>query len=288
VLLGYKFHALKLIIQVNKRRTELNASLALLQPKVDEEALVEWLDDCDHDAAQRRARIGEMLLASGRVYSTMERGAIETCLDMFTLFDSSSDGTTQQTRSATIKRLETKQDSATRRLLGRAEAEIRADVLDIVAKTLHALDCRYGVSRNVADPNAVRIEVLEKVNPFHSKGFARYKARGMSDRSFVMSMIAKQVAEDPLTYVVAVVPIPSHDKITQQDEAGAVRAENHRSFRLTALAPGLTNLEYCCSLDLKGWVPQVRVHASMGACALAIACVHGVGMRRFSPLLCRS
>jgi hypothetical protein len=72
-----------------------------------------------------------------------------------------------------------------------------------------------------------------------------------------MSAVAKQVAEDPPTFLVAVVPIPSHDKVTRKDEAGAVRGENCRSFRLTKLAPGVTKLEYSCSLDLKGHVPQI-------------------------------
>jgi hypothetical protein len=64
------------------------------------------------------------------------------------------------------------------------------------------------------------------------------------------------VADDPPTFVVAVVPIPSHDKIRPKDEAGAVRAENCRSLRITAVAPGVSNLEYACTLDLKGNVPR--------------------------------
>ncbi len=35
-----------------------------------------------------------------------------------------------------------------------------------------------------------------------------------------------------------------------------MRAETHRGFRLTELVPGVTKVEYTCSLDLKGWVPQ--------------------------------
>jgi hypothetical protein len=52
------------------------------------------------------------------------------------------------------------------------------------------------------------------------------------------------------------IPIPSHPKITAKDEAGAVRAENFRSFRMTEVAPGRTRLEYVCSLDLRGSIPQ--------------------------------
>ncbi len=87
----------------------------------------------------------------------------------------------------------------------------------------------------------------------------RVKAQGIRDRTFLNSVVAKQVTEDPPTFVVAVVPIPSHEnlKISQKDEAGAVRGENCRSFLLTELAPGVTKLEYGCSLDLKGRIPQI-------------------------------
>ena len=135
--------------------------------------------------------------------------------------------------------------------LGFAEAEIRADPLLIVAYCLNA-DGRH-VSTPL--PNRVRYEVFH-INAHHLVTFIRFKAPGVRDRVFLNSAIAKQVADDPPTFVVAVVPIPSHDKIRPKDEAGAVRAENCRSFRITAVAPGVSNLEYACTLDLKGNVPR--------------------------------
>ena len=68
--------------------------------------------------------------------------------------------------------------------------------------------------------------------------------------------MASKVADDPVTYVVAMVPIAHHDLLTPKDEAGAVRAENCRSFVLTQVAPGVTKIDYVCSLDLKGSIPQ--------------------------------
>jgi hypothetical protein len=47
-----------------------------------------------------------------------------------------------------------------------------------------------------------------------------------------------------------------HPKISAVDEAGAVRAENFRAWRLTEVSPGCTRLEYTCSLDLKGHFPK--------------------------------
>ncbi len=75
-------------------------------------------------------------------------------------------------------------------------------------------------------------------------------------RTFLNSFIAKRVAEHPQTYIMVAIPIPSHPKLSAKDEAGAVRAENFRSFRMTEVAPGRTRLEYVCSLDLRGSIPQ--------------------------------
>jgi hypothetical protein len=257
VLLGFKLSAAKRLVQVNQRRAELTSALVLLQPKLEDEDLAVWLDDCDHDAKHRQARISEMALPSGRAYGTMEMQALERCQGMFDLFDGSSGTETQLKLSAAVKRTATKYDGATRLLLGFSEAEIRADPLSIVAYILDYPGSRVGQTEAAANPNKVRAECLEHVNPHQTIGFARYKAYGMSDRTFLYATVAKQVGEDPRKYVVVVTPIPRHDKISQKDEAGAVRAENCRSFRLTEVAPGVTSIEYCCSLDLKGLVPQI-------------------------------
>ena len=71
ILLGFKLSALKRLVQVNQRRTELLEDLALLQPKLDDENLAMFLEDVDHDTEQRQARIAEMALPTGRLYSRM-------------------------------------------------------------------------------------------------------------------------------------------------------------------------------------------------------------------------
>jgi hypothetical protein len=205
-----------------------------------------FLDDLHHDATQRQARIGELASPSGRVYSTMENEAIETLLRMLRPFEGSS---------ASATRSETRQDAATGRMHGHAQVEVRADPLDIVAGIL-SLDSRFLQSSNAANRLLVRCDTLEHVNAHHTIVFVRHKLPGIRDRTFLFSFIAKQLAEDPPTYAVVNVPIPSHDKIGPKDEAGAVRAENFRGFKLTAAAPGVSRLEYCCSLDLGGRVPQ--------------------------------
>jgi hypothetical protein len=255
LVLGFKLSAFKRLVQVLQRRAELEFDFALLQRKLEDEDLAAWLDDLDHDAEHRQRR--KMALTSGCVHSTMENGAVERCQRMFALFDGSSARAKHLKRPATVARSETKYDEATRLLFGFAEAEIRADPLDIVGYILNYADSRRGRTEVEDDPTLVRYECLERVSPHHVVVFARYKLKGLRDRTFLGSAVAKQVAYEPPAFVVAVVPIPSHDKITRKDEEGAVRGENCRSFRLTEVAPGVTKLEYTYSLDLKGRIPQI-------------------------------
>jgi hypothetical protein len=254
-LVGIKLTSAKDLVQIVERRKELKANLSLLRRMLEDKGLVDWLDDVEHDMSQRQGRVGEMASPSGRVYDAMENGAIAKCRGMIALFDSNSASATQLPHPATIARLETKQDAASNLVLGFAELEIRAPPLEIVAYILN-LDSRFMESENAVDADLVCARVLETVNPHHRIWFNRYKARGVLDRTFLYSVIAKQVAEEPPTYVVAVVPIPSHDRMDPKDEARAVRGEVCRSFRLTEVAPGVTKYEYACSLDLKGWIPQ--------------------------------
>ena len=256
VLLGFKLSVAKRLVQVNQRRIELQEALSLLQPKVEEEELAVFLADVQHDTSQRQAWIAEMASPSGRMYSTTEIEALEKCSGMLEWFDSSSDGVTQLTRPVSIMRLETKTDPATRRLMDRVEANIRADPWDVVAYILN-LDSRVVHSVTAADANLVRFECLGAVNAHHTVGFGRFKAPGVMDRTFLASSIAKHVAEDPPTFEVAVVAVPRHEKIVPKDEVGAIRAEVYRSFRITEVAPGTSKLETSGSVDLHGWVPQI-------------------------------
>jgi hypothetical protein len=252
LLVGIKLNAAKELVQVIERRKELTANIAALRWQLENEDKVSWIDDVVCDTARRNDRIAAMPLAQ---YSTAETEAIEQCKGMLALFEGHDAGTTQLKHSATITRLETKLDAAGRLLLGRAEAQFRADPRDIAAFFLN-LDSRFMALLDASNPNMVRFESTS-VNAHHTIAFGRYSGPGVSDRTFLMSVIAKQLAAEPLTYAVAVVPIPRHDIVSAKDEAHAVRAEVYRSYKLTKEAPGVTKLEYSCSIDLKGWVPQI-------------------------------
>jgi hypothetical protein len=186
----------------------------------------------------------------------MEKDAIEKSNAMFGLFERRSASLIQRKHAATITLSETNQDPVTRQLFGHVKAEIRADSLHLVAFILND-DSRFMRSLDAADAACVRSEVVATVNPHHRVVFMRFKAPGLSDRTFLNSLVAKQVAVDPPTYVVAITPIPSHENILPKDEAGAVRAECYKCLRCTEVAPGLTELDYTVSLNLRGWVPQI-------------------------------
>jgi hypothetical protein len=285
LMIGVKLSAAKEVAQTWQRRIELKANLRLLQPVLEAEDLASWLDDAAHDMGQRQQRIATMEKESASDLDAIASEAIEKGLRMLARSESSaaaqaehisrqgsnlqgslrslakqaSTTWSQLHLSATITRVETKQDSVTGLLLGQAEAEIRCMPQEILAYILNA-DGRHVQVTSRADRNMVRQESLETVNSHQQVIFFRYRLPGVpSDRTFLNHFVARRF--DDATFVLACVPIARHDKITQKDEAGAVRAENTRIFRLSEVTPGVTRLEYICCVDLKlngkGFIPQI-------------------------------
>ncbi len=255
VLLGFKLSAVKRLVQVSQRRAELKAALVLLEPKVEAEKLAVWLADVEHDAKQREDRIAAMDAAAGRVYDMLEAEVLAKGADMFAVFEASSAGAKQLTHSVTVLYSETKLDAATGLLFGRAAAMVRATPQEIVA---HMLNYDGHFNQSTIDPTVfIRAEVVEQSNAHHTIIFNRAKlGAGLSQRTFLNSLVAKKVEDDPPTYLLVALPIAQHDKITPKDEKGAVRAENCRAFKLTEVAAGITKMEYTCSLNACGSIPQ--------------------------------
>ncbi len=254
LLVGFKLNAVKELVQTHERRKELKANLLLLVRMWEDENKAAWIADITHDAEQRKSRIAVLDSASGGLYSAMEEEAIGKGPAMFAKYESSSAGVKQLERSASVDRAETRLDGLTGLVLGLAEAVVATTPQEIIAYCLH-YDSRH--LRATLKPTVnIRAEPLETVNGHHTIIFNRLRAAGISDRTFINSIIAKRVAEDPPTYLMVVLPIPSHGAITRQDEARAVRAEFSRCFRLTEMASGRTSVQYVCSLDLRGFVPQ--------------------------------
>jgi hypothetical protein len=186
VLLGFKLSAVKRLVQLNQRRAELSAALALLQPKVEAEKLAGWLADVEHDAKQREVRIVAMDSAAGRVLDMLEAEVLAKGADMFAVFEASSAGAKQLTHSATVMYSETKLDAATGLLLGRAAAMVRATPPDIVAYMLN-YDSRFLESTN--DPTVfIRSEVVEHVNSHQTITSTESRQRGFpTGRSSTLS-----------------------------------------------------------------------------------------------------
>jgi hypothetical protein len=281
LLIGIKLTAAQQLVQITERRKELQANLSALRMTLEHQDTIDWIDDVMHDAKEREDRIAE--LESTEAFSTAENATIEKCMGAFKLFNGRDAGTTHLKHSPTITRLETKLEEAGRLLLGQAVAQYRADPREIVAFFL-SLDSRFMKSLDAANPNLVRFESLERVNGHHTIAFGRYSGPGVDDRTFLMSVIAKQLTEEPLSYAVAVIPIPRHDKIGLKDEARAVRAEVYRSYRLTESSPGVTTVEYSCSIDLKGFVPQIITNTISVPQQLEIVGTHQRYFQQVRPL----
>jgi hypothetical protein len=254
LLVGIKLTAPKELVQTIERRKELKVNLSLLQRSLEEEEMTSWLADVTHDTALRQETTDAIEPASDQVYTTAEGALIDSGTAIFADYDASSAPVTKMKCSAIMARSETKLDAAGRLLLGRAEVEIPASPQEIVAYILN-YDGRH-IGKN--DPTFdIRSEMVARVNAHHTIVFNRKKlGSGLSDRTFLNSLIAKKVSENPTTYLMVVVPIPQHTKITPKDEAGAVRAENFRIFRFAEVAPGRSKTDFVCSLDLHGLVPR--------------------------------
>jgi hypothetical protein len=70
------------------------------------------------------------------------------------------------------------------------------------------------------------------------------------------ALLWQKVSDTPLTFVWVAVPIDHHAEITAEDEAHAIRAEFVRCIQATKTAPGVSRIEYACSLDIKGRCPN--------------------------------
>jgi hypothetical protein len=252
LLVGIKLTAANEIVLSIARRKELTANLLRLQMRLEDEDKKAWIEDVTHDTVRRQDRILELGSASGLSYTATENELLQKGAAMLAVFEGSSAGAKQLKHSELIMYSETKLDEATNLLLGRAVAMVRATPQEIVAYCFN-YDSRHIHSRPGAH---VRAEVLEHVNGHCTIIFNRVRLPGVSDRTFLTSMVVKRVADDPPTYVLVGAPRPHHDKITPEDEKGAVRAENCRCFRLTEVAEGITKMEYACSLNLRGSIPQ--------------------------------
>ncbi len=254
LLVGFKLSSAKELVQTIERRQELRLNLSIVRTLLEIEDTKAWIKDVAHDTKQREDRIAELESASGHVYGLLEDALIAKGDAMFAVFDAKSVGAKLSKHSALVYS-ETQLEASTGLLYGRAAATVRATPQEIVAYCLISDDSRF--MQSTTNPTVfIRSEVVAHANAHHTITFNRCKATGISDRTFLNSVVAKKVEDDPPTYVLVILPIAQHHKITAKDEKGAVRAEACRAFKLTEVAEGITKLEYVCSLNLGGSIPQ--------------------------------
>jgi hypothetical protein len=239
--------------------------------KVDAHALP-WLVDLEHDLKSRKGKMVKMV-GDGTPYEDDEDSVIQSLLVMLAA-DSAHVGhisgsftqTIQRPFSQAIQGLKmrrlkhgpttdsswTKLDKKSGLLVGNTHLVIRgASPLDIIAYLMDP-DGRHQQSKRNRE-SEVRLEIREARNVHCAVLFYEVKMPPFRNRTFLNIVVWKKLSETQ--YVWCVSPIANHGSVTPSDESHAVRAEGARCMRFTVLARGVTNVEYACTLDLKGHFP---------------------------------
>ncbi len=217
----------------------------------------QWMADVLFDTIIRRRRIQRMATEE-QTYTVEEMRMIARCMALFDAFDLRSAKAKELEGASTMEFAQTKRDQKTGKLLGRSRAVIRgASPEDLVAYTME-YDSRHHFS--LRNPHVdVRSEILDIINEHHIVIYNEKCNAGFHNRTFLNSMIWKQLSAEPRVFVLGAVPIDHHFQIGPADEAHALRAETMRCFRFTALRPDVTLFEYASWLDLQGHVPKLVI-----------------------------
>ena len=212
-----------------------------------------WLNDARDDGAWREATVREMCEGE-HSYNPEETALIAKVMALLGTFATGEGKARPMRRSKTVELAETKHDERSGLLIGHVEAEVCTSPEQVVAFLMH-----FGSKflQSTANPQVdVRYEVLEVRNTHDAVVFLEKKTAPFQNRTFLNALLWQKVCDTPLTYIWVTVPIERNSKISLDDEAHAIRAEVTRCVRATQTAPGVTRIEYACSLDLKGRFPS--------------------------------
>jgi hypothetical protein len=217
----------------------------------------QWIADVLYDTIMRRRRI-ERMETEEQTYTAEEMGMIARCMALFETFDLSAGAGKDLEGASAMDFAQTERDNKTGNLVGRSSAVIRGALPeDLVAYSME-YDSRHILS--LLDPHIdVRSELLEIVNEHHIVVYSENHTPGVQNRTFLSSVLWKQLSAEPRIFVLCVVPIDNHDQIGPVDEEHALRAEVMRCYRFTALRPDVTLFEFTSWLDLKGNVPKLLI-----------------------------
>ncbi len=226
---------------------EQGSSLEFLQRRA-------GLADFVHDGARRDAMVIEMR-KGGQSYSAEEAGLIAQATDLLSSLAKGAGKTRPiKLHAKTVDMAQTKHDKSSGMVVGEVKLLVPASSEEIIAFLMH-LDSKFYQSKFNAKLN-VCSEILEVKNSHCTITFNEMKTAPFVNRTFLGAVLWQKISDVPLTYIWVTAPIECHDKISTKQEAHAVRAEVRRVVRLTSTADGHTRVEYACSLDLKGRVPQ--------------------------------
>ncbi len=213
-----------------------------------------WVNDTEDDSVWRHSLVAKMR-QDGHVYSDDELALIAQGTAELDAFADGTGRVRSFRRSNTATVAQTKFDKASGRLMGRVELVVGASPEHIIASLMH-FDSKLNESLRTPELD-VHDEVLEVKSPHHTVVFLEKRiAPSFHNRTWLSALLWRKVADAPLTYVWVGVPIKHHAKLPPKREAGSVRADGTRAFRVTHVADGKTKLEYACSLDLRGHFPQ--------------------------------
>jgi hypothetical protein len=264
IVIGVKSQAVPEIISILRRRKELVVIIELLQKTVERAALSTWLEDVVHDEQQRKDTLGSLGLVD---HSADESAAIEAAVGTLTRFQAevASNACEELPVAAHGKpAMHFNFDRQHGRLLCGIEIDVRGATPGMLVA--FQLNCskhsRSSSLKRTGETQVTQLEHKAVVNGHHTKvcysvqvgGAGRSHGRTFAFRS---SLLAKKSEANPLTYVMAAVPMINADKVASKTVEDADPAESSCYMRLTQpTSEPIVRIEFACLLDFKGPLPH--------------------------------
>ena len=182
------------------------------------------LSDFEHDGARRSAMVDEMLMG-GQPRSEAEARLLGQATDLLRL---SIDDDTRKTRALehgkTIEVARMIRDTTMNRWVGEIRAVVPTSPQQAVAFLMH-VNSKFNASNPEFD---VACKILEVPNPHHLVVFCEASNKPHVNRTFLNSLLFEKIADTPLTYVWAAVPIDGHQGLTRDREVARRRRRCER------------------------------------------------------------
>jgi hypothetical protein len=227
--------------------------LEIVSKQCVEAAAKKWQRNVDLDREQRQKRMLAMDSAGDTPLSAAEAEIIRQGASVLQTL-ATSPATNVAKREATIEMAETYFDASSGQLTGRVTALIRgATPIQVAAYVLNA-DSHAVQSFQEDSPSPDVRFIARDVSAMHTVTFHEKKATPFTNRTFMSAIICKKRHNEE--YLISSGPITNHPMLGDIDEANTIRGEFKPCWSVTAAGPEITKLEFCCSVDLKGYLPR--------------------------------